>query len=124
MKLDEFIEKTLIDICKGIQKAKTHEINSNGCIAPVSISSEFSPEKEKVHKIREIEFSVSLKVSDNKDLEVSGDATLTAGFPWLFGRGTLKRDSRNSSAGESYQIVNFSVPYFAEAITIKSSPHN
>ena len=114
MKLDAFIGQTIIDICKGIGFAKGDDVNSNGCVAPVSIS--LQTEKQSVHKVREIEFAVNVVVSESKELEVLGEAEVKVGVPLVNSKLKADVDNKTQKGNKTSHLVRFSVPYLAEAI--------
>ena len=112
MNLDDFISQTIINICSGIAKAKKNNVNNNGAIAPHKIT---TPEGRtlEVHKVREIEFDLSVTLSQNNNLEIAGGGS--AGLKPI-ANVEIDIGKNSSSAHEQTQRIKFSVPFISEAI--------
>ena len=119
MELSKFIETSLLEICKGIKQARSHEINKNSAIAPSSFSDRIG-KKTKVAKIREIEFSVFVKTTNAGELQVTGEGNASIGCK-AFARGEAKGgvENKKSDSNEHCQSIKFCVPYLAEALSDK-----
>tara|TARA_B110000091_G_C13673424_1_gene414755 strand:- start:28 stop:390 length:363 start_codon:yes stop_codon:yes gene_type:complete len=116
MKINEFIENTIVEICQGIQMAKSNEINNNGAIAPHSITTPHGTKKD-IYEVREIEFDLNIVISKENTLDMGGGGKV--GIK-LLGSVDTSVNKNISSVQQETQRIKFSVPFVAEAITIRS----
>ena len=106
MELDQFIEKSLMQICKGVRSAqnKAFEETGNYPIAPAYMEGKAVYEKwDQV-----ITFDVTVSVNKDKNLHVN------AGFAGVGGKGDLAQVSSN------IQRIQFSVPFYPQALNGKA----
>jgi hypothetical protein len=112
MKINEFVENAIIEICEGIEKAKSSKINNNGAVAPHQIITHTGNKRE-IFKVREIEFDLNVVITKENALDVGVGGNV--GIKMLAGVETSVNKSISSTQQE-IQRIKFSVPFLAEAI--------
>jgi hypothetical protein len=113
--LEEFIYETLSAISQGVMRAKRQSEQQDGI--PIALSGIGGKETE--HGEQLIRFSVSLEVSEGK--EVAGSAEVSGGFISVFS-GRVGAEAGKSSNDKSAHVIEFSVPMNFNAKWRKENP--
>jgi hypothetical protein len=112
MKINEFVANAIIEICEGIEKAKSSKINNNGAVAPYQIIAPAGNKRE-IFKVREIEFDLNVVITKENTLDIGGGGNV--GIKMFGGVETSANKSLSSTQQET-QRIKFSVPFLAESI--------
>ena len=114
LSLEDFIHETLSAISQGVMRAKRQSERKDGI--PIALSGVGG--KETVHGEQLVRFSVTLEVSEGK--EVSGNAEVGGGLISVFS-GRVGAEAEKSRNDNSAHVIEFSVPMNFNAVWRKEN---